>query len=163
MMFRHLFLFVLARIADFFDDARGSLGASLSPARNSPHFNTLLYPKATATTLTTASALTLTAAQLLGGLILRDPNGAGRTDTTPTAALLAAAVPGVAVGSFFEFTIRNDADAAETITVAAGSGGTTKGTMTIAQSNMKRFLVHFTNVTAGSEAYNIYSLGTVVF
>lgn len=152
-----------ARVADFLDDARGAIGASLSPARTSPHFNTLVYPQATATTLTTAGALTLTAAQLLGGLILRDPNGAGRTDTTPTAALLVAAIPGVQIGQFFEFTIRNDADAAETITVAAGTGGTASGTMTIAQNNMKRFLVRFTAVVSGSEAYTLYSLGTVVF
>lgn len=116
-------------------------------------------------TLSTAAALTLTAAQILGGLILRDPAGGARTDTLPTAALLLAAIQNEAnfgTGTSFEFTIRNTADAAETITVAAGTGGTTSGTMTIAQNNSKRFVVVFTNTSSGSEAYTVYSLGTVV-
>lgn len=116
----------------------------------------------TASTDSTAAALTYTATQLLGGLILRDPNGSGRSDVTPTAALLKAALPGVQVGTAFEFTIRNTADAAETITVTAGTGATLSGTMTIAQNNSKRFLVVFTDVGSGTEAYTVYSLGTVV-
>jgi hypothetical protein len=123
---------------------------------------TNIAPKMAATTDSTAGNLTYTAAMLLGGIILRDPNGAGRSDVTPTAALLLAAIPGAVVGTAFEFTIRNTADAAETITVTAGTGATLSGTMTIAQSNSKRFLVVFTNVTAASEAYTLYSLGTVV-
>lgn len=120
-------------------------------------------PNKLVTTLNTAGDLTLTTAQILGGLILRDPNGGARTDTLPTAALLLAAMPaGVLIDTSFRFTIRNTADAAETITVAAGTGGTLSGTATIAQNNSKEFLVVFTNVSAGSEAYTAYSLGTVV-
>jgi len=119
-------------------------------------------PKASVTTITTAAAVTLTAAQMLAILILRDPNGAARTDVLPTAALLVEGVPGAMVGSCFELTIRNTAGAAETITVSAGAGGTISGTATIAQNNSKRFLIVFTNVTLGSEAYTAYSLGTVV-
>lgn len=114
--------------------------------------------KFTVSTVTTAGAVTYTAAQLLGGLILRDPAGAGRSDVTPTAALIIAALPGYAVGDSFEFTIRNDADAAETITLTAGTGVTLSGTMTIAQSNSKRFLCR----VASASAVTIYSLGTVV-
>lgn len=117
----------------------------------------------TATVLSTAGAITLTAAQILTGLILRDPAGGARTDTLPTAALLAAAIANVKVGSAFMFHVRNTADAAETLTIAAGAGGTDSGTMTIAQNNAKSFLIVFTNVTSGSEAYTLYSLGTVVF
>ena len=116
----------------------------------------------TVSTLATAGVETYTAAQLLGGLILRDPNGAGRNDVTPTAALLVAAIPGAAVGHSFEFTIRNTADAAETITVTAGSGVTLSGTMTIAQNNTRRFLAVLNNVGAGTEAVTIYSIGTFV-
>lgn len=121
-----------------------------------------IFPKIVATTEATAGNETLSAAELIGGLILRDPNGADRTDTTDTAALILAAIPGAIVGSSFEFTIRNTADAAETITIAGGTGVTTSGTMTIAQNNSKRFLLVFTNVTAASEAATLYSLGTVV-
>jgi len=126
-----------------------------------PRFASLVYPLYTVSTITAASAQTYTAPQVLGGLILRNTSGANRTDTMPTAAQMRALMPNIFVGSAFEFTIRNTAGAAETITVAAGTGGTTSGTMTIAQNNSKRFLVVFTSIT-GTGAYTIYSLGTVV-
>lgn len=139
------------------------LTASLGPVRNNPHFSTLTWPYVVATVLSAANALTYTAAQILGGLILRATSGAGRADLFPTAAAIVAAMPGCQVGTAFEVTIRNDAGAAETITMTTNTGLTLSGTMTIAQSNMKRFLVRLTNVTPGSEAATIYSLGTIVF
>lgn len=119
---------------------------------------------ATVTTINTAGAAAFTAAQLLGGLILRDPAGADRADTVPAAEDIVAAIANAAAGESFEFTIRNTADAAETITVTADAGATVtlSGTMTIAQNNSKRFLAVLTNVGAGTEAVTIYSLGTVV-
>lgn len=113
-------------------------------------------------TNTTASDQTYTAAQIIAGMILRDPNGGARQDTLPTAADLLAAIPGAIVGTGFEFVLRNTADANETITVAAGAGGTVSGTATVAQSNSKRFLVVLTNIGTGTEAYTAYSLGTEV-
>lgn len=117
-----------------------------------------LIGQSTASTITTADVATYTAAQLLGGLILRDPAGGARSDVTPTAALIIAAITQAGVGNSFEFTIRNTADAAETITVTAGTGVTLSGTMTIAQNNSKRFLC----VVTASTTVTIYSLGTVV-
>ena len=127
-----------------------------------PAITQVAWQRATVTTKTTAGVVTYTAAELIGGMILRDPAGASRADVSPTAALIVAGIQGAVVGSCFEFTIRNDADAAETITVTAGAGVTLSGTMTIAQSNSKRFLAVCTNVGAGTEAVTIYSLGTVV-
>lgn len=130
------------------------------------HFSSsLFFPQTVVTTLTTAGALTYTPGQVLGGMILRDPNGSARTDTLPTAALLAAAIPGATIGTTFDFFLRNDADASETITIAAGTGGTTTGggTMTVAQNNAKFFRIRFTAVAVGSEAYTVYSLGAVTF
>jgi hypothetical protein len=118
----------------------------------------VLGGKTTVTTDGTAGAITYTAASLVGGLILRDPAGGNRSDVTPTAALLSAALGGAKAGDSFEFTIRNTADGNETITVTAGTGCTLSGTMTIAQNNTKRFLVVFTS----SSAYTLYSLGTIV-
>ena len=113
----------------------------------------------TVSTISTAGAATYTAAQLLGGMIIRDPAGAARSDVTPTAALIIAALPqGGIAGQSFEFTIRNAADADETITVTAGTDVTLSGTMTIAQNNSKRFLCVVTSATE----VTIYSLGTVV-
>ena len=116
----------------------------------------------TVTTDVTAGAHTYTIAELLGGLILRDPTGGARSDVSPTAALIVAGVAGAIVGTSIEFTIRNTADAAETITLTAGAGVTLSGTMTIAQSNSKRFLARLDNIGAGTEAVTIYSLGTIV-
>lgn len=127
-----------------------------------PAVNDAVSHDTTVTTDATADVVTYTAAELLGGLILRDPAGGNRSDVSPTAALIVAAIAGAIVGSSFEFMIRNTADAAETITLTAGVGVTLSGTMTIAQNNSKRFLAVCTNVTAESEAVTIYSLGTVV-
>lgn len=124
-----------------------------------PRFQSLVFPLITVTTLADA-ALTLTSDQVLGGYLIQ-PAGAARTLTMPAASLLSDAIQGGMVGTAFEFTVKNTASGANTITVAAGAGGATSGTMTIAQNNSKRFLVVFTNVTVGSEAYTIYSLGTV--
>lgn len=111
-------------------------------------------------TITTAGVVTYGAADFTGGLVLRDPNGAGRSDVSPTAALLLAAVPGAVINTGVPFCIRNTADAAETITMTAGAAATLSGTMTIAQSNTKCFVAVFTAI--GTPAYTLYSLGTYV-
>lgn len=131
--------------------------------------NGVRLERMTVTNITTAGAVTLTAAQILGGYITRDCNGANRTDTLPTAALLVAQIrayaseigvqlPGVIS---FEFVIQNTTGAAYTITVQQGSGGSAASghTLTIAQSNSKRFSIQITNTTPGSEAYVLRSLG----
>jgi hypothetical protein len=130
------------------------------PSQTYPNFESLPQPTYNIATLTSAGALTYTAAQILGGYLLRDPNGAGRSDIMPTAALLVAAAYNPHVNSGFELIIKNTADAGETITLVAGTGCTLVGTCTIAQNYTARFLVVFTNVTSGSEAYSLYDLGT---
>lgn len=116
------------------------------------------WPSVTPSTITTAGAATYTAAELIGGLILRDPNGAARADVTPSAALLVAAIPSAAVGDVVDFDVRNTADAAETITVTAGAGVALSGPMTIAQGSAQRFRAVVGSVGTGTEAVTIYSL-----
>lgn len=129
-----------------------------------PRLGSVLVPMFNVQTITAAAAHTYTTDEILSGLILRDTNGASRTDTLPTAADLVAAVQGAMVNHAFEVEIRNNADAsAETLTIAAGAGGSTSGTMTVADGATKRFAIVFTNVTLGSEAYTIYSLGTKTY
>jgi len=111
----------------------------------------------TVQTLNNAGAITYSGALLNGALILRDPNGAARTDVLPTAAQIVAAI-GSAVGATASFAIRNTADAAETITVSGGTGVTLSGTMTIAQNNTRLFISQVTNGTSGAEAVTIYSV-----
>lgn len=116
----------------------------------------------TATSDATVGARTYTAAEILGGIIVRDTNGAGRTDVLPTAALLVAALPGAAVGDVVECDIINGADAAETLTLSAGSGGAfdtnqTAASRVIGQNASKTIRIRLTNVTASSEAYVVYA------
>lgn len=112
------------------------------------------------TSLTTAGAETYTAAMLLGGVIVRDCNGGARTDTLSTAALLVAAIPGAAVGDTLFCRVINGSNAAEAITIAAGTGGTIdaaqlSGSEIISQNTSKTICIRLTNVTGGAEAYAV--------
>lgn len=113
-------------------------------------------------------AVTLTIAQVLTGILEEDPEGSV-TWTLPTAALAVAGVTDVALGDTFDFHVINNATAAtnETITIAAGSGGTAVGNMVVAtpdttagaeNSGSAHFRIRFTNVTSSSEAYSVYRL-----
>lgn len=109
----------------------------------------------------TAGARTYTAAEILGGIIVRDPAGAGRSDVLPTAALLVAAMTRPAVGDVVKCLIINGADAAETITIGAGTGGgfdtnQTSASRVIPQNTSKMIHIRLTNVTAAAEAYVAY-------
>lgn len=115
-----------------------------------------------AASIATAGNETYTAAQLIGGTIVRDCAGGGRTDTLPTAALLVAAIPGAKVGDVVDTLIVNGSDAAEAITLAAGANGAfdanqTAGSRVIGQNTSKRIRVRLTNVTAAAEAYVVYA------
>jgi predicted RecA/RadA family phage recombinase len=109
----------------------------------------------------TVGAQVYTAADILGGIIVRDTNGASRTDTLPTAALLVAAIPGVRVGDVVRCQVINGADAAEVLTIAVGAGGAydanqTAASQVIGQNGSKTLAIRFTNVTAAAEAYVAY-------
>jgi predicted RecA/RadA family phage recombinase len=111
--------------------------------------------------IATVGAATYTAAQILGGIIVRDTNGASRSDTLPTAALLVAAIPGVRVGDVVRCQITNGADAAEVLTILVGAGGAfdanqTASSQVIGQNTSKTLTIRITNVTAASEAYVAY-------
>jgi len=112
---------------------------------------------------TAADTATLTAAQILGGLITGTPTAAANY-TTPTAALLIAALQALGVpylNESFEFSIKNTSAGANTITVVGGTGVTIVGTATIAQNNIKRFRLIITDPVL--QTINVVSLGTSVF
>lgn len=113
----------------------------------------------TAASYATAGNVTYTAADILGGIIVRDPAGAGRSDVLPTAALLVAALPNAAIGDVLECLIINGADAAETITIGAGTGGgfdtnQTATSRVIPQNTSKMLTIRITGVS--SPAYVAY-------
>jgi hypothetical protein len=112
--------------------------------------------------ITTAGNATYTAAQLLTKMIARDPNGAGRTDTLDTAANIVGAMRDAQVGDRIVCEVINGADAAETITLAAGAGGTFDAALTAAsrvipQNSAKTVTIRITNITPGAEAYVVYA------
>lgn len=115
---------------------------------------TLNGKKSEATASTTAA---LTAAQVLGGFVNSVPTGAV-TLTLPTAALLVAALPGAKVGDAVDLSIENSSAGANSITLAAGSGGTLRGGATVAQNKSALVRILVTNVTASSEAYVAHSI-----
>lgn len=119
-----------------------------------------MYQGLTITTDTTAGAKTWTAAQILGGYLLRDPNGGARSDVFPTAATIIDAIPFREVGTSFMFMIKNTANASETITMTAGAGISITGTATIAQNNTKIFLARVASIGA-TDSVAIYSIGTL--
>ncbi len=125
------------------------------------HVGGRVTKKVTPLTDATAGALTLTIANILDGLILRDPAGANRSDVTPTAALIVAGIQEPAVGDSFIFTIRNTANGDEVITLTAGTGVTLSGVMVIERAQSRHFLVRVTNATVGSEAVTVYEIGFV--
>ena len=111
----------------------------------------------------TAGNVTYSMAQFLGGLITRSLSAADRSDTTPTAVAIIAALGGpspdkIRVGNSFEVVIRNDAPA-NTLTILGGTGVTIDGTATIPADTAKRFRVVVTSLTT----VKMYSLGASTF
>ena len=139
---------------------------SFTPSVQFGRFSTLAYPTVTPVTktLTTAGGvITLTTAELLGGLLRVDTNDA-QTLTTPTAALIVAAIQGCMVGASFDVDVINYGDT--TLTIGLGTG-VTKLTiagvavvMTLATLTAKRLKFVVTNNTVGSEAIEVYAFGS---
>ena len=101
-----------------------SVGTRRTPERNSPLIGgSTVINGGPVATVTAGSTKTWTAAELLIGFIPVNCTDAS-TSTLPTAALLNAAIPGVAVGNWFKFTCVNYGDS--TLTWVMGTGITNK-------------------------------------
>lgn len=150
------------------DTQEGVLSADVQQARvrrNIKSRGNVLVPETPApTVLNTAGNLTYTAAQLITGIIARDPAAANRADVLPTAALLVAAMKAafgrVAVGDKLCALLTNTAAGANTITLTVGAGGTAgspKVTTALAQNTSMELQFRITNVGTGTEAYTVYA------
>lgn len=105
--------------------------------------------KQTTTAVSTAGNVVYTAAQCLGGIIARNTNGSGRTDTTDTAVALVAGLNLTADNDTFTTILINTAGAAETITLAAGAGVTISNIgQTIAQNESALLIFQRTSASA---------------
>lgn len=104
-----------------------------------------------AATVTDAGDATYTAAQILGGVILRDCASSARSDVLPTAALLIGALKEDMIGQVIKCLIVNNSDAAETITIVAGDGGTITqiaDTRIIPQNTSRMIYIRIDSATA---------------
>lgn len=104
-----------------------------------------LLGNATIVEKTTDANHTLTVAEMSGGIVYYSALSAGRTVTTPTAALVLAAAPDMDIGDSFRFeVVIQDAFA---ITWAAGTGVTLRGRATTAASSTSVITVVKTSAT----------------
>lgn len=113
----------------------------------------------------TAGAVTFTAADILGGVIIHDPAGAARTDVLPTLALLLASAPWIRAGDIIRCLIINGSDGAadaENITLAAGTGGSfdanqAAAARVIRSQSSKDIAIRFTTTAAPTvDGYVVY-------
>ena len=139
---------------------------NFGPTTGYPKFASLVYPTITPTliTLTTAGGVrTLTVAELLAGFLTVDCQDA-QTATTPTAALIVAAINGCQIGQAFYVDVVNYGDTTLTIGLGVGVTKTTIATvaavLTLATLVSKRLLFVVTNVTPGSEAVTLWAFGS---
>lgn len=109
-----------------------------------------------------STAVTYLAADIVGGIIVHDTTGQAATGTLPSPDSLAALVDNPRVGDVVECLIVNGGSAGA-ITLTAPSGSVTfdtnqkSGSQVIATQASKWVLCRFTNVTAGSRTYVVYS------
>lgn len=114
----------------------------------------------------TAGPITITAAMMLSGLLLRDCNGASRNDTLDTAANLVAAI-GVggwtpAVGQVIEFAVYNNSILGELLqfTMPIDITAVAAAAYSIGPGQSTKFLVVLTDVSGGTEAADVYYVPT---
>jgi hypothetical protein len=144
-------------------------GSMFSPLMGNPRIGLISMPQKTplAVTLTTGGgARTLTAAEVLGGLLVINCDDA-QTATLPTALLLNAALPAASIGLSIDLDLINVGDT--TVTVAVGTGGTlvvgnSKSTVaTVVALAAKRFTIRVTGVLKNgdsADSYVVYGFGS---
>lgn len=102
---------------------------------------------------TATATATLTAAQIIGGIIVADPSTSAASYTLPTVALLEAALTNaVNVGAAFQLSIVNLGTSSGVITMLVGTGWTITGLATIATTSSANFTARKT----GAGAWTLY-------
>ena len=99
----------------------------------------------------TNANLTMTVADMAGGMVQYSSFAAGRTVTTPTAALILAACPDMDVGDSFSFIV--SVVPAFALTWAAGTGVTLEGSATVEASTWT--IVTVTKTSSTTVTWNV--------
>ena len=114
---------------------------------------TLGYAAAPQTATATA---TLTAAQIVGGMLVANPGTSAATYTLPTAALIDAAVPNATVGSTFDLNVVNVGTSSGTVTLATATGLTDGGNAFVAVAITSSAAFRFRKTADG--AWTVYKI-----
>ena len=105
---------------------------------------------------TATSTATLTAAQIVGGMLVANPGTSAATYTLPTGALIDAAVPNATVGSTFDLSIINIGTSSGAVTLAVSTGVVDGGNAVTAIAVTSSALFRFRKVADNSfVAYRI--------
>lgn len=95
---------------------------------------------------TATSTATLTAAQIVGGMLVANPGTSAATYTLPTGALIDAAVPNATVGSTFDLALINIGTSSGAVTLAVSTGVTDGGNAVTAVAVTTSALFRFRKV-----------------
>lgn len=120
--------------------------------------NAVLPSRGAKVAISTVGAGVLTAAGIVGGLIMRTGPTGAYDDTTDTATAILAAMDSPAVGDSFEFTIVNGVNFVGTMLI--GAGITLAGVTANAALKVRRYHAQVTNV--GTPAVTITGIGEMV-
>lgn len=105
---------------------------------------------------TATSTATLSAAQIVNGMLYANPSTSAATYTLPTAALIDAAVPNATVGSTFDLAVVNVGTSSGTVTLATATGITDGGNAFVAVATTSSALFRFRKTAEG--AYTVYKI-----
>jgi hypothetical protein len=105
---------------------------------------------------TATSTATLTAAQILGGMLLANPSTSAATYTLPTAADIDAALPNATVGSTFDLYLINIGTSSGAVTLSMGTGVTNGGNAAVAVAITSSAMFRFRKTADG--AYTVYKV-----
>ena len=132
-----------------------SLNAACSLSGTNATFGGTFSAGFVASVINNAAGVTISGAQLVGGVIVRT-GAVAVSDTTPSAAQIVAAIPNCVTGSavFLDLVSANTG----ILTILAGSGVTLLGKTAIGANHTRRYLIIVTNATASSEAVSMRGL-----
>jgi hypothetical protein len=99
---------------------------------------------------TATSTATLTAAQIVGGMLVANPSTSAATYTLPTGALIDAAVPNATIGSTFDLNLINIGTSSGAVTLATATGLTDGGNAFVATAITSSALFRFRKTGDGT-------------
>jgi len=107
---------------------------------------------------TATATATLSAAQLIGGILVANPSTSAATYTMPAASTLDNALPNATVGSTFDLSIVNigTSSGAVTLSMGSGTGFTDGGNAVVAVAITSSALFRFWKTADG--AYTVYKI-----